>query len=345
MLTLYILFPACYNNYTIIYSISKQYADNNYNYLAIISILMKGYGIMKLRIRNNQMEEVEGLHNEYPYAFHRVALSETAIPWHWHEALEFGYVVKGSVKVSTPGQVRTFSQGEGFFINSNVLTAMDDVDGCIIESHLFYPIFLGGHFKSVFETKYLNPVTQNRHLDLLPVRGETPPQKTLLTKLRQLAQLQKSSDTEFQTRNLLSEIWLLLLEELKNTQLHRTQPKNQDRILTMMAFIQENYAEKLTLEEIAESAAVSPRECLRCFQSTLQQTPMAYLIEYRVQAAAKLLETTDLSVSEIASRTGWSGNSYFTKMFHRIRGKTPIAYRKEHAAGFSSGVDRSSDFH
>lgn len=345
MLPLYFFFYPCYNNYTANPGISKDNTAYIYNYLAIIYILMKGYCTMKLRIRNNQMEEVEGLRNEYPYTFHRVALSETAIPWHWHEALEFGYVVRGSVKVSTPGQVRTFSQGEGFFINSNVLTAMDDVDGCIIESHLFYPVFLGGHFKSVFETKYLDPVTQNRHLDLLPVRGETPVQKKLLTKLCHLAQLQKNDDTEFQTRNLLSEIWLLLLEELKNTRLHHTQPKNQDRILTMMAFIQENYTEKLTLEEIAEAAAVSPRECLRCFQSALHCTPMTYLIEYRVQAAAKLLETTDLSVSEIASRTGWSSNSYFTKMFHRIRGKTPVSYRKEHAAVLGSSVDRSSDFH
>ena len=300
---------------------------------------------MKLRIRNNQMEEVEGLHNEYPYAFHRVVLSETVIPWHWHEALEFGYVVKGSMKVSTPGQVRTFSQGEGFFINSNVLTAMDDVDGCVIESHLFYPVFLGGHFKSVFETKYLNPVIQNRHLDLLPLRGETSQQKKSLEKLRRLALLQAQEDVEFQTRNLLSEIWLLLLEELKNTQLKKNQSKNQDRILTMMAYIQENYTEKLTLEDIAASAAVSPRECLRCFQAALQQTPMAYLIEYRVQAAAKLLETTSLSISEVASRTGWGSSSYFAKIFHRIRGKTPVAYRKEHAAVSGSGVDRNPDFH
>ena len=35
---------------------------------------------MKLHIRNNQMEEVEGLHNEYPYAFHHVALKVTEVP-------------------------------------------------------------------------------------------------------------------------------------------------------------------------------------------------------------------------------------------------------------------------
>ena len=287
---------------------------------------------MKLRILNNKMEQVEGLYNEYPYVFHHVDLSKTAIPWHWHEELEFCYVQAGSVKVSTAGQSQVFKKGEGFYINSNVLTSMTDGADCVIDSHLFHPVFLGGHFKSVFETKYLNPVLQNRNLDMLAIRGETETQRHLLQKLRQLSKLQEGQDVELQTRNLLSEIWLLLLETLKNTQLKSLPPKNQDRILTMMAFIQENHARKITLQEIADVSAVSTRECLRCFQTSIHQSPMEYLVEYRVQMAARMLETSDLSVTEIAMRTGWGSNSYFTKMFHRIRGKTPNAYRRDYLA-------------
>lgn len=285
---------------------------------------------MKLRIRSNQMEEVEGLYNEYPYVFHHVDLSKTAIPWHWHEALEFCYIQTGSVKVSTAGQTQFFEKGQGFFINSNVLTAMTEGADCIIDSHLFHPVFLGGHFKSVFETKYLDPVTQNRNLDLLPLRGETETQKHLLQKLWQLSALQSRENMEFQTRNLLSEIWLLLLKELENTRLKASSSKNQDRILTMLAFIQENYEQKLTLQDIADAGAVSTRECLRCFRTAIRQSPVEYLTEYRVQAAIKLLETTDLPVTEIAMRTGWGSSSYFAKMFHRLRGKTPNAHRKEY---------------
>ena len=275
------------------------------------------------------MEEVEGIHNEYPYAYHHVELAKTDVPWHWHEALEFDYIAAGSVKVSTAGQTQQFSAGEAFFINSNMLATMTGADGCVIESHLFYPVLLGGHFRSVYETKYMNPVIQNRNLDMLALRGENATQRTLIAKLRQLSQLQQRQDVEFQTRNLLSEIWLLLLEELENTSVKTTVPKNQERILTMVSFIQENFADKLTIEDIAQAAAISPRECLRCFQATLKRSPMTYLIEYRVQAAAKLLETTDWSISEVASRTGWGSSAYFTKMFRRMQGKTPVAYRKE----------------
>ena len=287
---------------------------------------------MKLRIRNNQMEEVEGLYNEYPYVYHHVDLGKTLIPWHWHEAVEFCYVQTGSVKVSTTGQSRIFQKGEGFFINSNVLTAMTDGDDCVIDSHLFHPVLLGGHFKSVFETKYLSPVLQNRNLDMLPIRGENINQKQLLQKLCQLSRLQSDPDVELQTRNLLSEIWLLLLQELQRTQLKASPVKNQDRILTMLTFIHDNYDRKLTLQEIADASAISTRECLRCFQTSIRQSPMEYLLEYRVQSAAKLLQTTDLSVTEIAMRTGWGNSSYFTKMFRALRGKTPNTYRKEYLA-------------
>ena len=287
---------------------------------------------MKLRILNNQMEEIEGMYSEYPYVFHHVDLSKTLIPWHWHEELEFCYVQAGSVKVSTAGQTQTFQRGEGFYINGNVLTAMTDGADCILDSHLFHPVFLGGHFKSVYETKYLNPVIQNRNLDMLPIRGETEEQKQLLQKLRQLSTLQSQQDVELQTRNLLSEIWLLLPETLKNTQIKASPVKNQDRILTMLAYIQENYARKLTLQEIADASAISTRECLRCFQMSIRQSPMEYLMEYRIQAAARLLETTNLPVTEIAMRTGWGSNSYFTKMFRSMRGKTPNDHRKEYLA-------------
>ena len=286
---------------------------------------------MKLQIRHNQMEEVEGLHNEYPYAFHPVQLRETVVPWHWHEALEINLVLEGSVKVSTANQTQVFQKNEGFFINRNVLASMDNERDCILESHLFHPVFLSGHFKSIFETKYLNPVIQNRQLELIPLRGESDNQRQILGYLRQLSRLQSQPNTEFQTRNLLSQIWISLLEEIRQLDTApSTGYRSQDRILSMIAFIQENYAEKLTLEQIADAAAVSTRECLRCFRSAIHQSPMDYLIEYRVRSAKKLLETTDLPITEIALRTGWGSNSYFTKMFHRSCGKTPNAYRKEY---------------
>ena len=104
--------------------------------------------------------------------------------------------------------------------------------------------------------------------------------------------------------------------------------KNQDRILSMLAFIHENYQEKVTLEGIADAAAISIRECLRCFRMSVKQSPMEYLIDYRLRMAKKLLETTDMPVTEVALRCGFNSPSYFTKQFRENFGFTPKSVRK-----------------
>lgn len=174
---------------------------------------------MKIFLKENREEIIEGLHMEYPYVMHEADLRNTKVPWHWHEEVEFDYVVQGEMEVSTINRNYVFQEGEGFFMNSNILSqinAKNPKTPCLIESHLFHPVFLSGHFKSLFETKYISPVLQNRKIDLVRINGKTDGQKAILKKLRRVADLQKQQNTEFQTRNLFSEIWLLLLRELEN---------------------------------------------------------------------------------------------------------------------------------
>ena len=244
-------------------------------------------------------------------------------------------MVSGAMTLTTSNQTCSFHKGEGFFINANVLCTMnarEEGQTAVIDSHLFHPVFLGGHFKSIFFTRYLEPVLQNRYLELLEFREAGPRQKKLLELLRRAALLQKHENTEFQTRNVFSDIWLLLLEELREAKplLDSSKSVNRDRIQTMLAFIQQNYREKLSLEDIARSACVSKSECLRCFRTSIQRTPFEYLLDYRLECAERLLRTTDTPVLDIALKCGFSNGAYFGKMFKEARGIPPGLYRKVH---------------
>ena len=233
--------------------------------------------------------------------------------------------------MKTSSRSYIFGEKEAFFMNTNTLCALENIDHCRLESHLFDPTFLGGHFKSIFETKYLNPVLQSKKIDVVVIRGETENQKRILKKIQQLGILQNKVDVEFQTRNLLSEIWLLLLEEIKNMdeQDVMTNTQNQERLMTMLSFIHENYAKKLSLAEIAQSASVSKRECLRCFQNGIHESPFDYLIAYRIECAKKMLKSTDVPITEIALEAGFSNSAYFSKIFRRECGETPRKYREQ----------------
>ena len=284
---------------------------------------------MRIVIRENNMEEIEGISPEYPYAFHYVEMKDTKVPWHWHEEVEFDRVLTGTARLKLAGRTLEFRQGEGYFTNANVLSSLEGDKNTVIMSHLFHPVFLGGHYHSIFETKYLDPVLHNRKLEIVPLRGTTAPQKEILTLLRRAEKLQENPDSEFQTRSVFSEIWVHLLDEIRIMKSEElpVSSRDQERLQTMILFIQENSAGKLTLDEIAGSAAVSTRECLRCFRRGIGQTPFDYLIQYRVTQAQRLLRSTDMSVARIAMDTGFSTSAYFSKIFRRETGMTPLQYR------------------
>ena len=113
------------------------------------------------------------------------------------------------------------NRGKAFLRIANVLSCLEEEKGGKIDSHLLHEAFLGGHFKSVFETKYLEPVLKNRSLEILEFRGHTEAQRKILEKLREAARLQEEENTEFQTRNVFSEIWLLLLKEMEAMEYER----------------------------------------------------------------------------------------------------------------------------
>lgn len=288
---------------------------------------------MELIIGSNDMQEVEGITAEYPYVLNSVNGKDTLVPWHWHEEVEFSFIVRGSLRVTVSGHSYVFRENEGFYLNSNILHTMEPADSredTFWHSYMFHPMFLGGHYKSVFETKYMAPVLKNKKSDLAAFRPENERQLHILQLLKLAADLQAEENSEFRIRNTFSDIWLLLIRELQEKEYDSqlAKPVSQERIQTMLEFIHQHYHEKITLEQIASSAIVSKRECLRCFQSCIQKTPIEYLLDYRIQQAQKLLRTTTLPVTEIAMQTGFHNSAYFTKVFRQLRGVSPSQYRK-----------------
>lgn len=288
----------------------------------------------KIIVQKNQLEEIEGISADYPYVMHRVDIAAIKVPWHWHEEMEIGYIEEGSAEILTANKTYCLEKGDAYFTNTNALTAMRCKEGSsctIVISHIFHSVILSGHFRSVFEKKYVEPVLKNKNIEMIEIKGISGRQKEILRGLRRLTDLQAEENKEFQTRNLLSDIWLLLIEEIREAEEMGISVKliSRERIQTMMAYIKQHYAEKITLDEIAASALVSKRECLRCFRDVIQKTPIEYLMDYRIAMAEKLLKSTDKPITEIALETGFSNSAYFGKVFKNIRTMTPGEYRKQ----------------
>ena len=96
----------------------------------------------------------------------------------------------------------------------------------------------------------------------------------------------------------------------------------------MLAFIHNHYKDKITVAQIADAIGVSEREAMRSFRKSLHQSPIEYLISYRLNEAKKMLRDSELSITEICYQCGFSDSSYFGKVFRKAYGVTPREYRK-----------------
>jgi transcriptional regulator GlxA family with amidase domain len=95
-----------------------------------------------------------------------------------------------------------------------------------------------------------------------------------------------------------------------------------------MSYFKNNYNENITLTSLSKAMMLSPSEINKLFRLYLHESPMHYLIDYRLDKAADALKTTDQSVEEIAFSCGYSSPSFFIRSFKRKYQKTPFAYRQ-----------------
>ena len=96
-----------------------------------------------------------------------------------------------------------------------------------------------------------------------------------------------------------------------------------------LRLIHQDPAKEWSVATLAREVGMSRSAFAERFTETVGQSPMQYLIHWRVQKAANLLRTGDAGVDEIAARVGYESGVAFAKAFKRAMGRTPGAYRKE----------------
>jgi len=93
-------------------------------------------------------------------------------------------------------------------------------------------------------------------------------------------------------------------------------------------FIINNLSEPLKADLIAKSINVSKSTLYKCFSDCFNCTVNDYITQKRIQKASQLLVTTDLSMEEISRLSGFSSAAYFAKNFKKIKGTSPLKYKK-----------------
>lgn len=287
----------------------------------------------KIITDENLMETIQHGSSNYPFHFYydNLALFDSnCIEWHWHAEFEFVYIESGTVTFGIGENQFDLSEGNGVFINSKILHRFYSTKDAIIPNFVCMPFFLAPQDSLIYH-KYILPVVTSS-LTFQILLAEVPWQAKALEIIRQIIAAQDSiSSCELMTSSLLQKLWLKIYENVEifhNEKPIKDSSSSQARLQLMMQYIHQNYTQVISLDTLSSHATVSKSTALNLFRKYLHITPINYLINYRLKAAALLLINTEKKINTISNETGFNNVDYFCRLFKKHYHLTPTEYRK-----------------
>jgi transcriptional regulator GlxA family with amidase domain len=116
--------------------------------------------------------------------------------------------------------------------------------------------------------------------------------------------------------------------QLSYSLMRLSKPHKDDRISEIQAWLDDHYASKVKVDELASQFGMSKRTLIRRFNSALAMSPNTYIQTVRIEAARKLLEETDRTVDVVMNEVGYEDGSSFRRLFRSKTGLTPTEYRR-----------------
>lgn len=293
-------------------------------------------GRFGMQIITNQFQKELKQHGneQFPFLVSYQKLSEYesgSFMWHWHPEIEITYVQKGTMCYKVNHMVYHLKEGDIVFNNSGALHSgtMENQKDCAYIPVTFDSRLIYGFFQSTVNSKYVDPVIQDSMLPAICIDQSEPWHKPFREYLLRIIDLdeKKPDFYELDITICLQSMWRLLLEHITyEPQASRENSLEYDRIKKILSYIEENYQNKITLNDIAGHIHLCESECTRLFKRHMNTTLFAFLQEYRIERSLEFLQD-DQPVSAVADKAGFSDPNYYSKVFAKIKGCSPREYR------------------
>ncbi|MBQ9153574.1 MAG: helix-turn-helix transcriptional regulator [Solobacterium sp.] len=283
-------------------------------------------------ILTKDYEQIHYEHPEVPYqtsSSTRISHSVVMGIPHWHNDIEMAVVTRGESIMEVAGEQFVIQKGDGYFINSRQIHTGKSRDRDFIYVR-FHPILLCAN--EYIEKTFVAPVINDPNMTFIHLSKDIPWQKEILDTVRLIYEEdQKKNDSmPLMIESSIFRVWKILYDHREKEDRKRVPDSHHmSSLKQMIGFIQENYGNRITLQDIADAGHVSSSTCNIIFNSLVHQSPVRYLMLCRLKYSADMLEDTDRSVTEIAGLCGFPGTSYYSEMFHREYGMTPSQWRRE----------------
>lgn len=272
-------------------------------------------------------QRAQGTFN-FPIAYYHVTPRSPryVMQLHWHTEYEIIRILSGELELSLNDDVKTYKKGDVIFVTDGVLHGGTPND-CIYECIVFdLKILLKDNHAC---TKTIQDIINHKITinSLLTENNETilPIVKNLFHALSR-----KKVAYEFMTQGYLYQLLGIIVQEhlYSEQALGDIPPERLEPIKNVLEYIEKNYYNNISLDQLAREAGMNPKYFCRYFKGMTGRTPVDYLNYYRIECACEMLSTQDLSVKETSISCGFNDESYFIKTFHKYKNVTPKQYIK-----------------
>lgn len=251
------------------------------------------------------------------------------LPLHWHEEFELIHVITGTYTIFITDKEIKLEKNDLCLLPSNIVHGDAKNKGMALYESLVFDIDvlrLHSYSPDLFFSDILN--------GCITVENAIPASRTEICEVAlKVFDTIKSRQEGF---DLIAAGWLLIffgmikkerLYQKKLSVLPRSKNVRDDQISNVLNLIRKNYGQEITLQQMADTVALSPKYFCRLFKESTGHTPIEYLNWFRVNRACTLLRETSERLLDIALECGFNDFSYFTKIFHRYKGMPPSKYR------------------
>jgi len=251
------------------------------------------------------------------------------MPHHFHSDMEIIRVIDGNLTVTLNDKKYNISKGDIIFVNPGTIHSAVPYD-CVYECIVFnswiisFPynnceFFIDGLVNHLFE---INPCFTGDDDELHKAFED------LFCKMKE-----NSTASCFGVIASLCKIMYIVIrnnyytEVLSNPNIR--QNKKISNLKKIIDLISQSYSSKLTIEYMAAYIGMSKQYFCTFFKAMTDKTPIEYLTNYRIEKASHMLLNTNESITDIAFDCGFNDLSYFIKTFCRIKGISPLKFRKK----------------
>ncbi len=285
--------------------------------------------LVEFKQRDDQSEIVNYDSEDFP-CFSFEGFLTGVEPWvrnaHWHDDIELLSVVTGKMAYNVNGNMIELNAGDTIFVNSHNLHYSDGIDRTLAMYYVtvVHPSVLGASPNVV--KKYLLPVLSDRNCEYILFKAGTPAAAELQNLSKNINENRMNS---FEITRNLFEVWRYILMEHQSASGELVKPAglNVECVKRMVKFAKDNYQNKITLQEIADSGNVSKSTCNNLFKNYTGFTPSEFVIRYRIDRAIDMLQKSSDSISVISGKCGFATPSYMAEQFMKCYGKSPRDFR------------------